>query len=923
MGVPVITLPGLTFAGRHSTTHLVNAGLGRWVTKEWEEYRGKAVGLATNADQLKEWRSSLRDQLLQSPVCEGRRFGAHLSVAFREMWKQWVDGHINNIEEWQAHIAVESLSDEKVETLTDGPEVTPLITVKEENVLPKEKIKTIKKGTDQKELSNNNMKESMINTEKLVQNSNGSQSSGKRVNGHSLSPKNDNESDNNYYIETKDGITICTPADTTLFTPYVLLEQEEWFDPELDFVRDYVTPGMQVVDAGACFGAYALPMAKQVDTEGTVYAFEPSKESCSRLEKSKFKNGLGNLEIVNRALGNSVGTVSFKQAETPELNWISSEGGKELSMTTLDAWWDFAGYPDLEVIKIDVNGMEADVLQGAVTVLKKTAPVVITSIGEDEESLSALRKQFKKMGYQLFEYIPGPGLLAEHDPGAGVDPYLMNLIGISDSRIKEFKESGWIFDESVEAEVTEAHGWKKVLTALPWTESKLADWEKEAATGNHEEYLQALNLLCAAEQMDIDRAKDRSVRSKKGAMMLEAAQLLIGLFNSGKAGISAAMTFSRIMNKLGKKVQALEMMKELMEAVNSGGQVNANLPFLPPLPEQDETAIQTDFSKWLTVRIVEGWIIMKEPSTYTSGEQEKKMLKALEGNPESSLRIEKSIDLFNHTNGEETDNVLERKGKYNDWFWNNLKKEKTNGISIIGKKKEDNGTPSEVVRTKIRYDYLNNGKALNFDIPKKELFRMKNIFIDHEYALPKGFEVKDDGIIVDIGANIGTFALYARQWNQNAMIHCFEPNPQVVPLLKSNTQEIKNITKDFIALGESSGELILSQHPVNTGQSTTSHAIKGANKVNVKVRNSGEALKEKGVTNIDVLKIDTEGAEVPILKGMKDLLPNTKLIMLEYHTEEDRREIDALLSDFCIYSTEIAMVNGIGTVKYISKKLVS
>ena len=95
------------------------------------------------------------------------------------------------------------------------------------------------------------------------------------------------------------------------------------------------------------------------------------------------------------------------------------------------------------------------------------------------------------------------------------------------------------------------------------------------------------------------------------------------------------------------------MAKQLMETVNSGRDISVDLPCLPPLPEQDSTTIQTDFSKWLTVRVVEAWITLQNPTTYMAGEQEQGMLEALEGNPEVIKRFGDIVELKTHDrNGE-------------------------------------------------------------------------------------------------------------------------------------------------------------------------------------------------------------------------------------------------------------------------------
>ena len=63
----------------------------------------------------------------------------------------------------------------------------------------------------------------------------------------------------------------------------------------------------------------------------------------------------------------------------------------------------------------------------------------------------------------------------------------------------------------------------------------------------------------------------------------------------------------------------------------------------------------------------------------------------------------------------------------------------------------------------------------------------------------------------------------------------------------------------------------------------------------VSLRSIAGWLDEAGIDVIDVLKVDTEGCELPILQNIKDRLPAIRLIHLEYHSESDRREIDRLL----------------------------
>ncbi|MBH8610374.1 O-linked N-acetylglucosamine transferase, SPINDLY family protein [Pseudomonas mohnii] len=92
MGVPVVTLPGPTFAGRHSATHLVNAGLPELVVDSWDEYRQRVIGLTRDLNSLSRIRGHLRDVLMRSPVCDSQRFASHFSTAMRAIWQRYCEG---------------------------------------------------------------------------------------------------------------------------------------------------------------------------------------------------------------------------------------------------------------------------------------------------------------------------------------------------------------------------------------------------------------------------------------------------------------------------------------------------------------------------------------------------------------------------------------------------------------------------------------------------------------------------------------------------------------------------------------------------------------------------------------------------------------------------------------------------------------
>lgn len=92
MGVPVVTLPGPTFAGRHSASHLTNAGLEQLVANNWQHYHDIVVNLASDLDNLNNIRTHLRSALLESPVCDAPKMARNFSNAMRAIWQRHCAG---------------------------------------------------------------------------------------------------------------------------------------------------------------------------------------------------------------------------------------------------------------------------------------------------------------------------------------------------------------------------------------------------------------------------------------------------------------------------------------------------------------------------------------------------------------------------------------------------------------------------------------------------------------------------------------------------------------------------------------------------------------------------------------------------------------------------------------------------------------
>jgi predicted O-linked N-acetylglucosamine transferase (SPINDLY family) len=91
MGVPTLTLAGGRLLARQGASLLTAAGLPDWVTENREEYITKAIELAGDLPKLSTLRAGLRQQVLASPVFDGKRFALNLEQGVWGLWECYRD----------------------------------------------------------------------------------------------------------------------------------------------------------------------------------------------------------------------------------------------------------------------------------------------------------------------------------------------------------------------------------------------------------------------------------------------------------------------------------------------------------------------------------------------------------------------------------------------------------------------------------------------------------------------------------------------------------------------------------------------------------------------------------------------------------------------------------------------------------------
>ena len=144
-------------------------------------------------------------------------------------------------------------------------------------------------------------------------------------------------------------------------------------------------------------------------------------------------------------------------------------------------------------------------------------------------------------------------------------------------------------------------------------------------------------------------------------------------------------------------------------------------------------------------------------------------------------------------------------------------------------------------------------------------------------------KIETGNIVVDIGANIGLHTLnMARIVGNTGQVFAFEPDPSNFEILKKNVKinNYKNIILEQKAVGDKHGRVTLyqSDNPIN-------HRIfpqteRATNQVQVELTNLDNYFDSDMIDKINFIKIDVEGMEFGVLKGMKNILKNNKKIKI-------------------------------------------
>ncbi len=188
-------------------------------------------------------------------------------------------------------------------------------------------------------------------------------------------------------MRMRDGRWMWLDLRNPVSIPYLLDADFPCEQVETELVRHIVQPGDVTVDVGANLGWYSSLLAREVKSSGRVYAFEPNQKAARLVKNIARKHP--QLEVRTEALSDQNDWSTFYITD----NWISGSLHAEhqeaeeqrTKMVTLDTFLADSNHNTIDFLKLDAEGAEPQVLDGAARTLDRPdAPIWLLEMSSDE-----------------------------------------------------------------------------------------------------------------------------------------------------------------------------------------------------------------------------------------------------------------------------------------------------------------------------------------------------------------------------------------------------------------------------------------------------------------------------------------------------------------------------------------------------------
>lgn len=456
-------------------------------------------------------------------------------------------------------------------------------------------------------------------------------------------------------LEIAGGVRIVVPDSLNLLTPYVLFEQQDWFEDEIGFVRRLLQPGQQTIDVGANYGVYALTMASIVGPTGAVWAFEPASSTAALLAQSVTANSFSQIVVECSAISSACGSARLALNDNAEFNSLisdemSSVTAETVTVVTLDDCLKRYGWKGIDFVKIDAEGQETNIIAGGQQFFSECSPLVLYEVKAGTDLHLELVQQFASIGFESYRLVPGLDLLVPFDPGSKPDDSLLNLFCCKNDRAEVLAEMGLLLDTAAIEACTAArrfesfyqshkykYTWDRRLSAMPYGALLSSIWK----TPNGATTAIGDVLACYA------ISQDASLDSFERLSGLDASfRLLMSLGAEVTQGLRLS-TLVRAARDFGARTVAMNAAKLLFDSVSSKIPIDASEPFLAPAKRFDTISPGEHIDRWIIAASAEEFERLQSFSSFYTGDSSRQRLELISSLGFGSEEMRRRLQLIN------------------------------------------------------------------------------------------------------------------------------------------------------------------------------------------------------------------------------------------------------------------------------------
>jgi FkbM family methyltransferase len=396
-------------------------------------------------------------------------------------------------------------------------------------------------------------------------------------------------------------------------------------------------------------------MAKKVGATGHVWAFEPAAITAQFLAQGIATNGFAHVTLEQKAVSSVPGSGQLGLNVHSELRSIvhgapPPNGGEAVSLVTLDDCMDRYRWVDIDLIKIDAEGEEANILKGGRRFFLNLAPLVQYELRNASEMNLDLIRDFEAIGYDSYRLLPSLNLLVPFDAESPADPYLLNLFSCKAARAERLAQRGVLL-RSIDlaatgnsrgtnqnaAESAARYHWRHALAHMPYAVRLATAWISAEKSGESVDIQQAMSLYA--------RSRDTALSMAERYRALEASFMQFTRICRQDPSHLRLASLARVAHDFGERRVAVNALAQLVESIRLNGGVDSNEPFLAPLERFDSIEPREPLHTWILGAVLEQLEKRERLSSFYAGPTARDRLEAIHALGFGSAEMERRLDL--------------------------------------------------------------------------------------------------------------------------------------------------------------------------------------------------------------------------------------------------------------------------------------